>query len=133
MSHRLIWKADGGTRGAEEALGVRVSIHATSNSHWKLGLKGTAGPLRTRRKMLNGQMVNSKERENKRPFILCAWTLRGPGLGVWMQQGKCVCMQGSHGLSESRFVFELLCFIYSSVFLACSPPIWGTPPETGTV
>lgn len=39
MSHLLIWKADGETRGAEEALGERSSIHSTSNRHWKLGVK----------------------------------------------------------------------------------------------
>lgn len=39
MSHLLIWKADGETRGAEEALGKRISIHSASNSHWKLGVK----------------------------------------------------------------------------------------------
>lgn len=39
MSHLLIWKADGETRGAEEALGKRIGIHSTSNSHWKLGVQ----------------------------------------------------------------------------------------------
>lgn len=39
MRHLLIWKADGETRGAEEALRKRISIHSTSNSHWKLEVK----------------------------------------------------------------------------------------------
>lgn len=40
MSHALIWKADGKTRGVKEALGKRGRIHSNfSDSPWMLGVK----------------------------------------------------------------------------------------------